>query len=70
MADSMDDPDAKKVAEAFGYTEEQLSSIPERSHMGLSCANPVATSNIKEVILTHSSYAPECNVCLPWTKFQ
>ena len=44
-------PDAKNVAEAFGYTEEQLSSIPEGSHMGLSCGNPVATANIKEVIL-------------------
>jgi len=56
MADSIDNlsilPDAKKVAEAFGYTEEQLSSIPDGSHMGLSCGNPVATANIKEVILT------------------
>jgi len=57
-------PDAKKVAEAFGYTEEQLSSIPKGSHMGLSCGNPVATANIKEVILTHSLYPLECDVSL------
>ena len=47
--------DAQKVAEAFGYTEEELSSIPEGSHMGLSCGNPLATANIKEVIMSHFS---------------
>jgi len=43
--------DAQKVAEAFGYTEEELSSVPEGSHLGLSCGNPQATANIKEVII-------------------
>jgi len=47
--------DAQKVAEAFGYTEEELSSIPEGSHMGLSCGNPLATANIKEVIMNRFS---------------
>jgi len=47
--------DAQKVAEAFGYTEEELSSIPEGSHMGLSCGNPLATANIKEVIMSRFS---------------
>lgn len=41
--------DAKNVAQAFGYTEEQLISVPDGSHMGLSCGNPVATASIKEV---------------------
>lgn len=45
--------DAQKVAEAFGYTEEELSSIPEGSHMGLCCGNPLATANIKEVIINY-----------------
>ena len=37
------------VAKAFGYTEEQLKSVPEAAHMGLSCGNPLATASIKEV---------------------
>lgn len=40
--------DANDVAKAFGYTEEQLRSIPEEAHMGLSCGNPVATASLKE----------------------
>ncbi|CAA7269902.1 unnamed protein product [Cyclocybe aegerita] len=39
---------AKSVAEAFGYTAEQLKSVPEGAHMGLSCGNPVAAASIKE----------------------
>lgn len=42
--------DASNVAKAFGYTEEQLKSVPEAAHMGLSCGNPIATASIKEVI--------------------
>jgi hypothetical protein len=41
--------DASNVAKAFGYTEEQLKSVPEAAHMGLSCGNPIATASIKEV---------------------
>ena len=40
--------DANKVAAAFGYTAEQLDSIPEGAHMGLSCGNPVASATIRE----------------------
>ncbi|KAG2067141.1 S-adenosyl-L-methionine-dependent methyltransferase [Suillus decipiens] len=36
------------VAKAFGYTVEQLRSIPAESHMGLSCGNPVAVASVKE----------------------
>ncbi|KAG1731568.1 S-adenosyl-L-methionine-dependent methyltransferase [Suillus lakei] len=39
---------AAVVAEAFGYTVEQLKSIPAESHMGLSCGNPVAVASVKE----------------------
>ena len=41
--------DAGNVAKAFGYTEEQLKSVPDAAHMGLSCGNPIATASIKEV---------------------
>ena len=43
-------PDANRVAQAFGYTPEQLASVPEGAHMGLSCGNPVATATLKEVL--------------------
>jgi arsenite methyltransferase len=35
------------VAEAFGYTEEELTSIPADANMGLSCGNPTATASLK-----------------------
>src|SRR5262245_24743972 len=36
----------KAVAEAFGYTPEELASIPAEANMGLSCGNPTATANL------------------------
>jgi SAM-dependent methyltransferase len=35
------------VAEAFGYSAEELSSIPAGANMGLSCGNPTATANLR-----------------------
>ena len=35
------------VAEAFGYSVEQLTSIPAGANMGLSCGNPTATAHLK-----------------------
>ena len=37
----------KAVAEAFGYTPEELTSIPAEANMGLSCGNPTATAHIR-----------------------
>ena len=39
---STDHAGVKAVAEAFGYTAEQLASIPAEANMGLSCGNPTA----------------------------
>jgi arsenite methyltransferase len=36
-----------RVAEAFGYTAAELSSIPAGANMGLSCGNPTATANLR-----------------------
>jgi SAM-dependent methyltransferase len=44
---SSDDAGVKAVAEAFGYTAEELTSIPAEANMGLSCGNPTATAHIK-----------------------
>ena len=37
----------KAVAEAFGYTPEELASIPAEANMGLSCGNPTATAGLR-----------------------
>lgn len=36
------------VAEAFGYSTEELTSIPAEANMGLSCGNPTATAHLRE----------------------
>lgn len=36
------------VAQAFGYTAEELASIPAEANMGLSCGNPTAIANLRE----------------------
>lgn len=38
----------RAVAEAFGYSPEELSSIPAEANMGLSCGNPTATANLRK----------------------
>jgi SAM-dependent methyltransferase len=35
------------VAEAFGYTPEQLASLPAEANMGLSCGNPTAFASLR-----------------------
>jgi ubiquinone/menaquinone biosynthesis C-methylase UbiE len=37
----------RAVAEAFGYTPEELASIPAEANMGLSCGNPTATAKLR-----------------------
>ena len=44
---SSDHAGVKAVAEAFGYTAEELTSIPAEANMGLSCGNPTATAHLK-----------------------
>jgi SAM-dependent methyltransferase len=38
----------RAVAEAFGYSAEELRSIPAEANMGLSCGNPTAMANLRE----------------------
>jgi arsenite methyltransferase len=38
----------RAVAEAFGYTAEELAAIPAGANMGLSCGNPLATASLRE----------------------
>jgi len=50
---SSNDAGVKAVAEAFGYSAEELTSIPAEANMGLSCGNPTATAHLRpgEVVI-------------------
>lgn len=39
----------ENVARAFGYEAAELSSIPKGANLGVSCGNPVALANLREV---------------------
>jgi arsenite methyltransferase len=44
---SNDHAGVQAVAEAFGYTADELTSIPAEANMGLSCGNPTATAHLR-----------------------
>jgi SAM-dependent methyltransferase len=44
---SSDHAGVMAVAEAFGYSPEELTSIPAGANMGLSCGNPTATAKLR-----------------------
>ena len=41
------DAGVRAVAEAFGYSADELSSIPAEANMGLSCGNPTAFASLR-----------------------
>jgi SAM-dependent methyltransferase len=44
---SGNDAGVNAVAQAFGYSAEELTSIPAEANMGLSCGNPTAVASIR-----------------------
>src|SRR5947208_8092211 len=44
---SSDHAGVRAVAEAFGYSAEELASIPAEANMGLSCGNPTAFARLR-----------------------
>lgn len=44
---STNDVGVMAIAEAFGYSAEELSSIPAEANMGLSCGNPTAFATLR-----------------------
>ena len=44
---SSDAAGVRAVAEAFGYTPEELASVPAEANMGVSCGNPTAFASLK-----------------------
>lgn len=39
----------KRVAQSFGYSKEELASVPADSNLGVSCGNPLAIASLREV---------------------
>jgi ubiquinone/menaquinone biosynthesis C-methylase UbiE len=44
---SSDKAGVRAVAQAFGYTPEELAAIPAEANMGLSCGNPTAFASLR-----------------------
>jgi arsenite methyltransferase len=44
---SSDHAGVRRVAEAFGYTADQLTAIPAEANLGLSCGNPTAFASLQ-----------------------
>lgn len=44
---SNDSSAVRTVASAFGYSEEELASLPAEANMGLSCGNPLALASVQ-----------------------
>jgi arsenite methyltransferase len=44
---SSEDAGARAIAEAFGYSQEELASLPAEANMGLSCGNPTAFASLR-----------------------
>ena len=40
-------PTTREVAEAFGYSADELASIPDAANLGVSCGNPTAMATLK-----------------------
>jgi len=41
-------PDAKDFANSIGYSEEELSAIPDDANLALSCGNPTGLADLRE----------------------
>ncbi len=46
---------SQRVAQAFGYSEDELAKVPEGANLGLSCGNPLGIAKVKEVCLAHET---------------
>jgi arsenite methyltransferase len=45
---SSKDAGVRAVAQAFGYSPDELAAIPAEANMGLSCGNPIALAHLRE----------------------
>ena len=50
LAAKDDMPDyGRRVATAFGYSEDELANTPSDANLGLSCGNPLAIAQLRQV---------------------
>ena len=42
------DESMRRIAAAFGYSDDELASIPAEANMGLSCGNPTAMASLRD----------------------
>jgi arsenite methyltransferase len=51
-----DSVEKDKIAQAFGYSVEDLQSLPIGTNLGVSCGNPLATARLRNVcVINHSA---------------
>lgn len=46
--DQQDQENHERIAKAFGYSVDELASIPDGANLGLGCGNPLAVAGLKE----------------------
>lgn len=61
VASGTDPGYSHSVAKSFGYTEEELASIPKDANLGLSCGNPTAITSLREV---QQKASPPARLCI------
>ena len=59
---SCDRDNSERIAKLFGYTAAELESIPQDANLGLSCGNPQALANLKEVRFAGGEVASSCSM--------
>jgi arsenite methyltransferase len=57
--------DSDTIAQAFGYSEEDLRSIPSDANLGVSCGNPLAVATLREASLRQNIAAETANPASP-----
>ena len=57
---TVDSTYASAIAESFGYSKEELETIPKDANLGLSCGNPLVIAGLKEASLDHNWETREC----------
>jgi arsenite methyltransferase len=48
------------VAASFGYSEEDLKSVPKGANLGLSCGNPLAIAGLREASIAILGHRLRC----------
>ena len=61
-AKGSDNEQCSLIAQAFGYTVDDLASIPKDANLGLSCGNPLILAKLREVNCNMHSHTSQLHV--------